>query len=210
MLPATLLATTAVFEETSKRNRLLLVASLMAILLPIAGIPALRLVPDPGLTVKTDSAEAGERILESFSGNPLLVDVIEHRPLWWEDLGETMILLGPHQAALLPVSGAHRVVSWKPLERRIDVESPQPTTLVLRLLADSHWMINVNQRPVTPDRWGAALAVRLPPGSSEVEIRWATDPRAIVGAILTAILLTWITLRRRRVRATTEPSAGRL
>lgn len=209
MLPATLLATTAVVDEARKRGWLLMVVSLVAIILPIAGIPALRLVPDPALTVKTDSAAAGERILESFSGNPLLVDVMEHRPLWWEDLGETMILLGPRQTVLVPEGDVPRVVGWKPLERRVDVENAQPSTLVLRLLADPHWMINVNQRPASPDRWGAALAVNLPPGRSEVEVRWATDPRAIAGAIMATILLTWITLRRRRIRAIPEPSTGR-
>ena len=208
MLPATLLATTAVFDEAPKRGRLLFGVSLAAILLPLAGLPAVRLVPDPALTVGTDPIIAGERVMESISGNPLLVDVMEHRPLWWEDLGETMLLLGPRQTALVPEGDTPRVVSWKPLERRIDVESPQSTTLVLRLLADPHWMINVNQRPAPPDRWGAALAVSLPPGRSEVEVRWAMDPRAIVGTVLAAILLTLIALRRRRPQATSALSAG--
>jgi hypothetical protein len=134
---------------------------------------------------------------------------MEHRPLWWEDLGETMVLLGTRQTALVPESGTSRVVGWRPLERKIHVESSQPATLVLRLLADSHWMINVNQQPATPDRWGAALAVSLPPGRSEVDVRWAPDPRAIAGAIVAVILLTWIALRRRRVLATPEPSTDR-
>ena len=204
MLPATLLATTAVVDEAPKRGRLLLVASLAAFIFPIAGIPTLRLVADPALRVRTGPVVAGERILESFSGNPLLVDVMEHRPLWWEDLGETMALLGPRQIVLVPEGGAPRVVSWKPLERRVDVENPQPSTLVFRLLADPHWMINVNQRPAASDRWGAALAVSLPPGRSEVDVRWVGDPRAIAGAIMAAILLTWIVLRRRRLRDRTS------
>jgi hypothetical protein len=200
MLPATLLATTAVFEEAPKRGRLLFGVSLAAILLPLAGLPAVRLVPDPALTVGTDPIIAGERVMESISGNPLLVDVMEHRPLWWEDLGETMILLGPRQTVLVPEGGASRVVGWRPLERKIEVESPQSATLILRLLADPHWMINVNQRPAPPDRWGAGLAVSLPPGRSEVEVRWAMDPRAIVGTVLAAILLTLIALRQWRLR----------
>jgi hypothetical protein len=208
MLPATLLATTAVLDEAPKRGRFLLGVSLAAIVLPLAGVPALRLVPDPALTVRTGPVVAGERVLDSFSGNPLLIDVMEHRPLWWEDLGETMILLGPHQVVMVPEGGAPRAVGWKPLERRIDVESPHPATLVLRLLADPHWMVTVNQRPAMPERWGAALAVRLPPGRSEIEVRWENDPRAIAGGIVAAILLTWIALYRRRLRATPEPSAG--
>jgi len=147
-------------------------------------------------------------VMESFSGNPLLIDVMEHRPLWWEDLGETMVLLGPRRTVVVPEGGASRVAGWRPLERKIQVESPQPATLVLRLLADPHWMITVNQRPAAPDRWGAALAVSLPPGRSEVEVRWATDPRAIAGAIVAAILLTWIALHRRRLRRGSYPGGA--
>ena len=205
MLPATLLATTAVIDEAPKRGRLLITASLAALLVPLAGLPALRLVPDPALTAATDPILAGERVMESISGNPLLVDVMEHRPLWWEDLGKTMVLLGPRQTVLVPEQGTSRVVGWRPLYREIEVESSQPATLVLRLLADPHWMIYVNQQPAPPDRWGAGLAVRLPPGRSQVEVRWAMDPRAIAGAIVAAILLTWIALRQRRIRANSEP-----
>jgi hypothetical protein len=208
MLPATLLATTAVLDEAPKRGRLLLGLSLAAMIVPLAGVPALRLVPDPGLAVKTDPVTAGERVMESFSGNPLMVDVIEHRPLWWEDLGATMVLLGPRRAVLVPEGGDPRVVVWKPLERRIEVESPHPTTLVLRLLADPHWMVTVNRRPAIPDRWGAALATSLQPGRSEIEVRWATDPRAIVGVIVAGVLLTSIAFRRGR-RATPEFRADR-
>ena len=209
MLPATLLATTAVFDEAPKRGRLLFGVSLAAILIPLAGLPTLRLVPDPALTVATDPLMAGERVMDSFSGNPLLVDVIEHRPLWWKDLGETMVLFGLRQTVLVPEGGAARVGGWRPLEREIEVESPQPAILALRLLADPHWMINVNQRPAPPDRWGAALAVSLPPGKSHVEVWWAMDPRAIAGVIVAAILLILIALRQTRIRATSEPSEDR-
>ena len=206
MLPATLLATTAILDEAPKRGRLVLGVSLAAIILPLTGLPALRIVPDPALSVATDPVVAGERVMESFSGNPLLIDVMEHRPLWWEDLGETMILLGPRRTVLVPEGGTARVVGWRPLERKIQVESPQPATLVLRLLADPHWMITVNQRPAMSDRWGAALAVRLPPGRSEVEVRWVMDPRAIAGATMAVILLTGIVLHRRRRRPARRPS----
>jgi hypothetical protein len=208
MLPATLLATTAIVDEAGKRGRLILGVSLAAIVLPLAGLPALRLVPDPALTAATDPVVAGDRVMESFSGNPLLIDVMEHRPLWWKDLGETMVLLGPRQAAMLPEGNAPRVVGWRPLERRVEVESSQPSTLVLRLLADPHWMVTVNQQLVTANRWGAALAVSLPPGRSEVEVRWEMDPRAITGAIVAVVLLIWIALHRRRLQATPEPSTN--
>jgi len=209
MLPATLLATTAIFNEGRNRGRLLLGVSLAAMLLPLAGLPALQLAPDPALTVATKPVAAGERVLESLSGNPMLIDVMEHRPLWWGDLGETMAELGTSRAVLIPEGGAPRVVSWKPLERRIDVESPHAATLVLRLLADPHWTVLVNDQSTMPNRWGAALAVSLPPGRSEIDVRWATDIRAIAGAIIAAILLTGIALHRRRKRTTFNPGRAK-
>jgi hypothetical protein len=201
MLPATLLATTAVLDDAAKRGRFALGMSIAAIVLPLAVIPALRLVPDPNLTVRTEPVEAGERVMESFSGNPLLIDVMEHRPVWWEDLGQTMAMLGPRQVALVPGGGAVRVIDWRPLRRTADVECPQPAALVLRLLADRHWEVTVNGRPTTAVRWGAALAVNVPGGRSEVEIRWAMNPRAITGVILALVLLGGIALHRRRLRS---------
>jgi hypothetical protein len=206
MLPATLLATAAILDEAPKRGRFILGVSLVAILLPLTSLSTPRFVPDPALTVATDPMTAGERVLQSFSGNPLLIDVMEHRPLWWQDLGETMALLGPRQAIAVPTGGSERVVVWRPLKRRIDVETPHSTTLILRLLADPHWTVTVNQRPATADRWGAALAVRLPAGRNEVEVAWATDPRAIAGTIVALILLTSIALYRRWLRSTDKPS----
>ena len=200
MLPATLLATTAILDEAPKRGRLLLGLSLAAMVLPLAALPALRLVPDPALAVATEPVVAGERVMESFSGNPLLIDVMEHRPLWWKDLGETMVLLGPRRVVVVPEGGAPRVVGWRPLERRIEVENPDSATLVLRLLADPHWMVTVNQKPVTPDRWGAALAVRLPPGPSEIEVQWVSDLRAIAGVIAAILTLAVLVLYRRRLK----------
>jgi hypothetical protein len=200
MMPATLLATTAVLNTAVNRGRVALGVSLAAIIVPLAALPELELVADPKLTVRTKPVEAGERVMESFSGNPFLIDVAEHRPLWWEDLGQTMTMLGPRQVAIVPDGGAARVVVWRPLRRRVEVDSPQPAALVLRLLADRHWRVTVNDLPADPARWGAALAVNLPSGRSLVEVRWATDPRAIAGAILAVLLLIVIVLHRRRIR----------
>ena len=200
MLPATLLATTAVVDSAAKRGRLVVGVSLAAMILPLAGIPDWNLVADPKLTVRTEPVEAGERVMESFSGNPLLIDVMEHRPLWWEDFGQTIGMVGQRQVVLVPESGAARVIVWRPLRRRVEVDSPQPAALVLRLLADRHWQVAVNGLPANSARWGAALAVNLPGGLSEVEITWAMDPRAQVGSVLAVALLTGIGLHRWRHR----------
>jgi hypothetical protein len=132
----------------------------------------------------------------------LLIDVIEHRPSWWHELGETMALMGSDRVVLASESGgAARITEWRPLRRRVEVESPRPTALVIRLLADRHWKVLVNGNQVSPNRWGAALAVSLPQGLSEVEILWETDGYAIAGGIVSLAVLGGIalTLWRRRL-----------
>jgi hypothetical protein len=205
MLPATLLATTAVLDAAVKRGRFTFGVALAAIILPLAALPDLRIVVDPKLSVRTEPVVAGERVMESISGNPLLIDVMEHRPLWWEDLAQTMAMIGQRQVALVPGGGVARVMVWRPLRRSVEVESPQPAALVLRLLADRHWRVTVDELPADTVRWGAALAVDIPSGRSEVEVTWATDPRAIAGAIVTLILLSWIVSRRWRMRSERHP-----
>jgi hypothetical protein len=202
MFPATLLATAAVVGRANGKNRILMAVSLSALIVPLLGLPPLQVVPDPALRVDTAPVVAGERVLASFSGNPLLIDVIEHRPSWWHELGETMALMGSDRVVLASESGgAARITEWRPLRRRVEVESPRPTALVIRLLADRHWKVLVNGNQVSPNRWGAALAVSLPQGLSEVEILWETDGYAIAGGIVSLAVLGGIalTLWRRRL-----------
>ena len=146
-------------------------------------------------------------MLRSLSGNPLLIDVIEHRPQWWNELGETMALMGSERVVLAAEGGTIEVSEWRPLSRRITVQSPRPAALVVRLLADRHWQVKVNGREVTANRWGAALAVSVPVGSSDIEILWETDGYAIAGGIVSLAVLGGIGIvwwRRRLNRRSTE------
>jgi hypothetical protein len=201
MFPATLLATTAVVGRASGENRIRTAVSLMALVAPLLGLPPLQVVPDPALSVETAPVEAGERVLQSFSGNPLLIDVIEHRPVWWNELGATMALMGSERVVLAAEGGVAQVAKWRPLRRRVTIRSPRATVLVMRLLADRHWKVVVNGRSATASRWGAALAVSVPAGLSDVEILWETDGFAIAGGIVSLAVLGFIvlTLWRRRL-----------
>jgi hypothetical protein len=198
MLPAVLLAVPVIVAEGRLRGRLRLVAALAALLVPLAAIPRPELAADPALRVDTEPARAGALVAAAFSGNPLLVDVKEHRPLWWKELGPTMGLLGSRRCVLLPGGGSSKINLWRPLRRQITVEAPHASTLVLRLLADRHWWATVDDRPTETRRWGAALAVHVPEGRSEIEIRWQTEPAAIAGAILAVGLIGIVTILRRR------------
>jgi hypothetical protein len=200
MLPATLLAVPVIIGEGRRSGRLRFVLALVALFAPLAGMQEPRLAVDPALAVDTEPADAGKRIAVSFSGNPLMVDVKEHRPLWWESLGPTMALLGQHHCVLLPGGGSVEVVQWHPLRRMIMAEAPHPSTVVIRLLADEHWRAEVNGQPEDTQRWGAALAVRVPGGRSRIEIGWRVDPLAIAGAMLAAaIIAAAVIFRRRRI-----------
>jgi hypothetical protein len=210
MGPAALLAATAVVEQVRHRGRVPLVVSITAFLIPVVAVPAVQFVADPALGVNTEPVTAGERVAETFGGNPLLVDVREHRPLWWEDLGPTMALLGSRRAVVAPAGGTAQVVDWRPLRRRLEVESPRPGALVLRLLADRHWQAAVNRQPTTIGRWGAAVAVDVPGGRSEVEVRWRRDPRASAGVVVSAILLVGMLISSRRHRFMLRAAEPRL
>jgi hypothetical protein len=202
MFPATLLATAAVVGCVNGKSRIRVAVSILALVVPILGLPPLQVVPDPALRVDTAPVEAGERVLRSFSGNPLLIDVIEHRPLWWNEFGETMALMGSDRVVLATEGGATQIAEWHPLRRRFKVQSPRPTALVVRLLADRHWKVVVNGRVATANRWGAALAVSVPAGSSDVAILWETDGYAIAGGIVSLGVLVGMVLiwwRRRLI-----------
>lgn len=202
LLPATLLAVPIIVRTDGcrpTRRRWLAMAFLM---FPLLAAPSPVLVPDPGLATHTEPYEAGRRVLESFSGNPLLVDVKEHRPLWWESLAPTLEVMGARFGILVPEGGAVEVLEWRPLRRVIAVTTPQPATAVIRVLADEHWWARVNDHSVVQQRWGAALAVQVPQGHSTLEITWSADWRAIVGAVIALATLGFMvlaSLRRRRM-----------
>ena len=194
MLPATLLATAAVVGCVNGKSRIRMAVSFLALIVPLLGLPPLQVVPDPALRADTAPVVAGERVLRSFSGNPLLIDVIEHRPMWWGELGDTLALMGSERVILAADGGAAEISEWRPLRRELKVQSPQPTVLVVRLLADRHWKVVVNQRVAVANRWGAALAVNVPAGLSEIEILWETDGYAMAGGIVSLAVLAGIVL----------------
>jgi hypothetical protein len=200
MFPAVLLATPAIVEALPRQKRSNRIAALVAMLIPLVGMPPAQIVPDPALDVRTDAREAGARVAECFSGNPFLIDVMEHRPLWWEHMAETMALVGPARAVLVPSGGTAEIVEWSPLERRLVVDAPVPTTVIVRLLADRHWAASINGQSAEPTRWGAAVATTAPAGRSEINVSWRADPAAGIGFIVGLFLLGVIYKRFRRTR----------
>lgn len=200
MTPAVLLAAPVVAGEATRWGSGRGGAAIAALLLPILAVPSPQWVEDPNLRADTEPSVAGEAIAESFLGNPLLVDVREHRPRWWKDLPLSMALLGPELAVSVPSEGPVAIREWRPLRRRLVVDVKQPTAVVLRLMADDHWVAVVNGVPAEVKLWGAAAAISVPPGRNVIDVRWQKDWRAGVGvaiavAVMTVVAFTW---RRRR------------
>lgn len=200
LFPAVLLATPALVEALPSQRMSNRIVAVGALMIPLVGMPPPQIVPDPELDVRTDAQLAGTKVAECFSGNPFLIDVMEHRPLWWEDMAETMALVGPARAVLVPSGGTAEIVQWSPLERRLVVDTPVTATLVVRLLADRHWAASVNGRSTEPTRWGAAVAMTTPSGRSEIDVSWRADPTAGIGVVVGLFLLGVIYKRFRRTQ----------
>lgn len=202
LLPASLLAIpalTAARDVAPWRRRL----SLVLFAVPILLVPSVRFASDPKLTAHTAWQRAGRAVFEGFDGNPLLVDVEEHRPPWWPELAATLVRLGDRPAVLTDPSGRLRVTAWRPLSREFVVQSDAADRLVVRLLADPHWSAEVDRLPAGTERSGAALSTRLSPGRHTVTVRWRPDNVTLAGVAISAIAIVALgldTAHRRRAR----------
>ncbi len=196
LLPATILAVVALGEAPVRRRNL----ATAVLLAPLLAPPPLALAGDPRLAPRSPWPEAGRRVLESFEGNPLLVDVIEHRPPWWTELGPTLARFADRQVLLIPpAAGAVRVLEARAARRSFLVTAHQPCRVVPRLLYDGHFRASVDGVPATVERWGAAVSVLVPAGRHTVTVAWVFGWPALVGAAVAAVatlVLAAVALRR--------------
>ncbi len=87
--------------------------------------------------------------------------------------------------------------------KQMVVESPQPVQLVLRLMNYPAWRVEVNGRQVTPqsDDPTGRMVIALPPGRSDVDVRFVRTPDRLAGDVISlaaAILLCGVMFSPRR------------
>ncbi len=204
LLPATIL--TALTLARSPRGRALPAAA--ALLAPLLFPPPLALVREPQLGRRTTWVEAGRQVAASFEGNPLLVDVAEHRPAWWGEMARTIAHFGRQPALFVAGSGSVQPLAWHPARRAFRVATTGGGDVGVRLLFDAHWAAAVDGQPVPVQRWGAALAVAVPPGVHTVTVKWVADPPLLVGLLLALFGATGLLALHRRGGAPSQQATA--
>jgi hypothetical protein len=115
----------------------------------------------------------------------------------------------PKPATKAPEVGAERwrvtVERWTPEDKIVNVESPQPVRLALRLLNYPAWQVEVNGAKIKPEHAedSGQMIVLLPPGSSRVTVHFARTPDRTLGAVVSVLsvllagILLWLGNRKR-------------
>ncbi len=205
LTPAAILLAVPLAEAGRGRLPLLVLWLAPALLLP-------RVAPisPPPLTAEEGWPEVGA-VVASFGGNPLAVDVIEHRPPWYPRLSEELQRFGRTARVVTDPGARARVFLWRPLHREVGVTAVAPAVVRLRLLRYPGWRVTVDGLEVAPRRDGAAVALTVGPGRHRVTVRWRGNPLARVGLALAAAGLLGVFLagrRRRHLEAGCRRAAG--
>ena len=90
-----------------------------------------------------------------------------------------------------------QVRRWRSERKVFSVQSRRPVTVVLRLMSYPAWKVTVNGQPAVTRGYSNTkeLAVALPAGDSDVEVRFTRTPdRTAGGAISLAALAVWLAL----------------
>jgi len=193
LTPAALLLARPLALAVRRRPVLSVVWIAPALLLPASGP-----IQPPPLGTHEGWPAVG-RAVASFGGNPLAVDVIEHRPPWYGELARAIPAFGETALIRSWPESAVRVVSWRPLDRIVRVRSVSGCRLALRLLRYPWWRLSLDGRAVPLPARGAAIGLDVPPGEHTVRCEWGGNPLARAGlAVTAATLLLLAALRARR------------
>jgi hypothetical protein len=101
----------------------------------------------------------------------------------------------PKAATKRPEVGIERwkvaVERWTPEDKIVNVESPHPARLALRLLNYPAWQVEVNGSRIQPDRAedSGQMILTVPAGQSRVTFHFARTPDRTIGAILSLLSL---------------------
>lgn len=170
LTPVSLLLPGAIASLSGSRRGL----AIALFLLPHLWMPPPRAVRDPEITGKEGWVQLGEKIFAGFSGNPLVVDAVQNRPVGFPALGRQLQRFGLETLVLGP--GPVAVEEWRPLRRTVVVEAPSAGLVEFRLLAYPFWRAWVDGRPVNPAPAEGIVAILVPQGKHKVQVTWAGNP----------------------------------
>lgn len=163
------------------------IATVALFLIPNLWLPQAHLFADPGITVRESWQTLGQKVFEAVSGNPLVVDVPEHRPATYRYLAEHLTRFGPD--GLVTAAGEVTVQLWRPLDRQVTTTLPAPGPVDFRLLAYPLWNAWVDGKPVQPDLASGIVRVVVPAGTHRIVVRWGRNPLTAWGWAVAALAL---------------------
>lgn len=183
LTPVSLLLPGAIAGLTSRKRS----AAAVLFLLPHLWMPQPRVVRDLEISGRESWVDLGEKIFAGLSGNPLVVDAVQNRPVAFPTLASHLQRFGKETLVLGP--GAVAVRKWQPLRRVVVAESPKPGLLRFRLLAYPFWQARVDGKPVAPNMAEGIVAVPVPQGRHQVEVAWSGNPATAWGWALALLAL---------------------
>jgi hypothetical protein len=194
LLPGTLLLVTAI-AEVPKRRAL----GTMCVLLPAVFMPWAPWVEVPKIDAEMGWAGTGEKLVDSIGGNPLLVDVRQHRPPAFAHLDRNLNLFGTSQRVLASGDGTvTEILSWSPLRREVEVSGAQPFVVAFRILNYPYWSVTTDDgEPVAAASVPGVVACLVPPGRHVLRATWAGNPLASMGQIVALVTILFLVFRYR-------------
>lgn len=169
--------------------------AIVLFLLPHLWMPQPRVIRDPEISGKESWVQLGGKIFAALSGNPLVVDAVQNRPLAFSALAQQLQRFGPETKVFAP--GPVAIEEWRPLRRTVVVEAPSPGLLEFRLLAYPFWRARVDGKPAVPAMAQGVVAVPVPQGRHRVEVMWSGNPLTPWGWVLALAVLGVVLLSRR-------------
>jgi hypothetical protein len=195
LLPGTLLLVTAIGELPKRR-----VIGAICVLVPVAFMPWARWVEVPKVEASMEWTETGEVLMASIGGNPLLVDVRQHRPPAFKDLDRNLGLFGRTQLALATGSGAVTEISrWSPLHREVEVTGTRPFAVAFRILDYPYWSVTIDGDEAEGSAAApGVIACQVPAGRHVLRVSWTGNPAAAIGQVVALSTVLLLCFRRSR------------
>lgn len=200
LLPGTLLLVTAIGEGPRRR-----VIGVICVLAPAVFMPWAPWVEVPEVDASMEWTDTGETLIGSIGGNPLLVDVRQHRPPAFKSLDRNLSLFGRTQRALATGGGeVIQILRWSPLQREVEVAGTRPFAVAFRILDYPYWSVTIDgEKAGESDAAPGVIACQVPAGRHLLRVSWTGNPAAAIGQIValsTVLLLLFRHHRRVRLK----------